>query len=192
MSDAVTLLPDPSTRLEEAFRVVHAQRMLGLPFLNPAISVEAIAFAPWKGCWLGVMLTPWSMNLLLTPRDSTAWRPLPLGAKRRYTFPAGDFDFISAEAEAIGDYMTCSLFSPVLEFADHETARRTAVLAREALLDPENAECGSSTAPGLRSDAASAATLGVFSDLEAKLTQQVSRRDLLHGRLARSDDAPRR
>ena len=48
------------------------------------------AFAPWKGYWLGVMLTPWFMNLMLAPRDPARWRPLPPGAKRRYAFPAGE------------------------------------------------------------------------------------------------------
>jgi len=193
MLDVAALLPDPSARLEEAFRAVQKEKMGGLPFLNPVIRVEAIAFAPWKGYWLGVMLTPWSMNLVLTPREPGAWRRLPLGEKRRYTFPAGDFDFISAEADAIGDYMACSLFSPVLEFADHETARRTATLAREALLDGANAEAvaGKMGAAGPQAYAAPVEASRVLTDLEARLAQRVSRRDLLHGRLAGSDDAAR-
>jgi len=189
MPDSATLLPDPSARLEDAFRAVQMERMRGLPFLNPAVRVEAVAFAPWKGHWLGVMLTPWSMNLILAPRDPAAWRQLPLGAKRRYTFPAGEFDFISAEAEAIGDYMTCSLFSPVLEFVDHETARQTAALAREALLDAANAEPapGEIAAPGPQGGGAPVEASRVLSEIEAKLAQRVSRRDLLHGRLSRSE-----
>ena len=140
MTDARSCLPDPSPRLEAAFRAVYAERMQGLAFVNAAVAVEAIGFAPWKHYWLGVMLTPWSMNLLLAPRETSAWRPLPPGEKRRYTFPAGAFDFISAREEAIGEYLICSLFSPVLEFADHATARQTALLAREALFDSANAE----------------------------------------------------
>jgi len=194
MPEVVPLLPDPSARLEEGFRAVHKEKMRGLPFLNPAIRVEAIGFAPWKSHWLGVMLTPWSMNLVLTPRDPTAWRRLPLGEKRRYTFPAGDFDFISAEAEAIGDYMACSLFSPVLEFADHETARQTAALAREALFDEANAEAAAGQMGTARPQAGAAPVeaSSVLTDLEARLAQRVSRRDLLHGRLGGSDDAARR
>lgn len=192
MTDARSTLPDPSARLETTFRAVYAERMLGLAFVNPAIRVEAIAFAPWKGYWLGVMLTPWAMNLLLAPRDPGAWRPLPLGEKRRYTFPAGSFDFVSAHTEAIGEYLLCSLFSPVLEFTDHETARQTAGLAREALFDVANAEPPES-AMGAATPASQATPgPGPLAELEAGLGTAISRRDLLHGRFSGEGDDRRR
>ena len=55
-------------------------------------------------------------------------------------FPPASFEFIGARDDAIGDYQTCSLFSPMLEFADHAKRGTTALLAREALFDPANAE----------------------------------------------------
>lgn len=188
MTDAAPLLPDPSARLEAAFRAVHAERMQGLAFVNPALRVEAVGFAPWKSCWLGVMVTPWSMNLLLMPRDASAWRPLPLGEKRRYCFPAGAFDFVSASDDAVGEYMVCSLFSPVLEFADHETARETARRACEALFDAANAEAP----PASATTGAHSTDRSPLAQLAAGLTTPVSRRDLLRGHFSRGDDAPRR
>lgn len=186
MSDALRLEADPSARLEAGFQVI-AMKMQGLPFFNPALRVEAIAFEPWKHYWLGVMLTPWSMNLLLAPRDAQAWKPLPLGEKRRYLFPAGSFDFIGAYDAAIGEYLICSLFSPLLEFADHETARETARLARGALFDVENAE-----GPQLSGEDVSAAiaparqaTPHRLATLDASLAAPLSRHDLLHGRFLR-------
>ncbi len=141
MTDGLRLLPDPCARLESAFSAIYAERMRrpGLRATRPSASRQS-RFAPWKGYWLGVMLTPWSMNLLLAPRDPAAWRPLPEGEKRQLSFPAGSFDFISAHSAAIGEYLVCSLFSPLLEFADHETARQAALLARDALFDAANAE----------------------------------------------------
>ncbi len=168
-------LPDPSARLEAAFRHIEA-RMHGLAFVNPAIRVEAVAFAPWKSYWLGVMVTPWSMNLLLLPREPGAWRPLAPGEKRRYAFPAGSYDFISARDPALGDYLACSLFSPVLEFADHDTARQTAVLARAALFDAAHAE-----APERLREAVTAEP-GPLAEIAASLDAPLSRRDLLRGR----------
>ena len=193
MTDTVSLQPDPSAQLENAFRTVHAERMQGLAFVNPALRVEAVAFEPWRGYWLGVMLTPWSMNLMLTPRDSAAWRPLRVGDKRRYFFPAGEFDFISASDEAIGEYLICSLFSPVLEFADHETARETARLAREALFDVTNAE-RADTPPGNAIAGTSNATAtapGPLAQLRAGLETPITRRELLHGHLSGGSDASR-
>lgn len=194
MSDGATWLPDPSARLETAFRAVYAERMQGLAFVNAAVGVEAIGFAPWKHYWLGVMLTPWSMNLLLAPGDPGAWRPLPPGEKRRYAFPAGDFDFISARAPAIGEYLTCSLFSPLLDFADHATARQTALLAREALFDVANAEQPELPVANLTRPASGAVapdTPGALTQLEARLAAPITRRDLLHARLhGDTDESP--
>ena len=147
-----------------------------------AVGVEAIGFAPWKHYWLGVMVTPWSMNLLLAPRDPGAWRPLPAGEKRRYTFPAGSFDFISAHADAIGEYLICSLFSPLLEFADHETARHTALLAREALFDSANAEAPELPVANSTPRRQMRPRAGPLAQLEASLATPMSRRDLLHAR----------
>jgi [NiFe] hydrogenase assembly HybE family chaperone len=190
MPDAAALLPDPSAKLENAFRAVHAQSMQGLAFVNPALRVEAVAFAPWKGYWLGVMLTPWSMNLLLMPREISAWRSLPPGEKRRYSFPAGAFDFIGACVDAVGEYMVCSLFSPVLDFADHETARETARLARDALFDVANAE-SPPAATGSAATIGPATAPGALAQLAAGLAAPISRCDLLHGRFSRGDDASR-
>lgn len=182
MTDAAPPLPDPSTCLESVFGAVYAERMAGLAFVNPAVRVEAVAFAPWKGYWLGVMLTPWSMNLLLAPREGDAWRPLPPGEKLRFSFPAGSFDFISAHTDGIGEYLVCSLFSPLLEFADHETARQTAALARAALFDAANAEVPEEPIGGNLSPRP-------LAELQARLDTPVSRRDLLHGRLPGGGDA---
>lgn len=188
MTDAPSPLPDPSACLESTFRTVYADRMRGLAFVNAAVRVEAIAFAPWKGYWLGVMLTPWSMNLVLMPRNAAAWRTLPPGEKRRYTFPAGSFDFISARSDGIGEYLTCSLFSPVLEFADHETARLTATAARAALFDATNLEPtdiplrpGSPQhggEDGARSEDGAVRPVEV---LRRNLSAPISRREFMHG-----------
>lgn len=132
-------LPDPSPRLEAAFRAT-AARMAGLGFVNAALHVEAVDFAPWEGHWLGVMVTPWAMNLMLLPRDAAAWQPLRPGDKRHYDFPSGAYEFIGARDPALGEYQMCSLFSPVQQFADHDTARIAAKVARRALLDARTAD----------------------------------------------------
>lgn len=152
-------------------------RELGLA--NPALDVEAVGFAPWEGRWLGVMVTPWSMNLALAPLDAAAWRPLAQGAKRRYRFPAGIYEFIGAGDAAHGDYQICSLFSPMDAFADQEGARLVARLARDALLDPANADDASGARAG--GPARTAGEPGPLASLEAGLSSPLSKRELLHG-----------
>lgn len=178
--DAV--LPDPSARLTAVFRAA-AARMEGLDLVNPALSVEAVGFAPWGAHWLGVMLTPWFMNLTLLPRNPRAWLPLETGAKRRYAFPAGEYEFVGADDPVLGAYQVCSLFSPVHEFADHETARLVATLAREALFDAGNAaaaELPAADLPGAAADVAAAP--GPLAQLGQKQHAPLSKRDFLRGR----------
>lgn len=139
---------DPTARLEAAYRSIQADRMQGVPMLNPALGVAAVGFADWEGRWLGVMVTPWFMNLMLVPRDPAAWTPLRMGAKRKYALPAGEYEFIGGDDPAIGEYQMCSLFSPMFDFADMETATLTAKLALDALLDAAHAEPGAAPAAG--------------------------------------------
>jgi [NiFe] hydrogenase assembly HybE family chaperone len=172
----MTLRPDPSRALEATYREAHA-RMRGLPFVNPALSVEAVGFDAWEGHWLGVMVTPWFINLVLAPRDVARWQRIPRGDKRTYRFPAGEYEFIGAEEAAAGDFQICSLFSPVLEFEDHATARFVAEHARTALLDAANDERRSTTP-----------RREPLRDIERSLDKPMSRRELLRARFVTRDD----
>lgn len=178
MEDA---LPDPSARLTAAFHAA-AARMQGLDVVNPALAVEAVGFAPWEGHWLGVMLTPWFMNLTLLPRNPRAWQPLATGAKRCYAFPAGEYEFVGANDAMLGAYQVCSLFSPVHEFADHETARLVATLAREALFDAANAAVAEMPTANLTPAADLATEPGPLAQLGQKLDAPLSKRNFLRGR----------
>ena len=109
--------------------------MQGFPLLNPLLRVEAVGFRPWLSHWLGVLITPWFMNLLLIPREITAWRAAAPGDAIAYLFPSGTYEFISGLDEALGEYQACSLFSPMFQFTDQEAARLTALAALESLLD---------------------------------------------------------
>jgi [NiFe] hydrogenase assembly HybE family chaperone len=184
-TDTVTR-PDPTDSLEQAFNAV-AERMQGLGFVNPALRVQAVGFEPWESHWLGVMVTPWSINLLLLPCDPAAWRPIRPGEKQRYAFPAGRYDFIDAIDPAVGEYRMCSLFSPVLEFEDHATAVMVAELARAALFDASHAE-------PVEPEAADATASGPLAQLEQQASAPMSKRDFLRGRFLRPEapDVPRR
>lgn len=177
--------PDPSTGLVTAFRAA-ATRMRGLAFVNPNLDVAAIGFAPWSGHWLGVLLTPWFMNLVLAPREPDRWIDVAPGATRHYAFPAGDFEFIGARDDAVGVYQMCSLFSPVQEIADQETALLVAQLARDALFDAANAPAHAMPAGVLTPPAEPR-----HRALEEKLATPMSRRDLLRGRFVPPEHDPR-
>jgi [NiFe] hydrogenase assembly HybE family chaperone len=136
----------PAARLEAAYRAIAAERMRGLPVVNEALAVEAVGFAPWDAHWLGVLVTPWCMNLVLLPRERSKWPAARPGDKIAHRFPAGVYDFVAGREDTVGEYQACSLFSPMFEFADHAAARLTAQAALTALFDAVHDEAAPSPA----------------------------------------------
>lgn len=124
-----------AARLEGAFREIRRNRMQGVPILNAALEVEAVGLRPWNGHWLCALVTPWFINLVVLRGDGD-WRAVADRESVWHEFPSGRFEFRGASEPGLGEFHACSLFSPVLEFADHATARETARAALQALFDP--------------------------------------------------------
>lgn len=179
--------PDPAPVLERVFARIHATRMQGLPFLNPVLRVEAVGFRRWEGRWLGVLITPWFMNLVLLPDDAQAWQHARYGESVAYRLPSGVFEFISAQerraSEELGvdfsDYQSCSLFSPVFEFADQAGARATALAVMQALFEPQTQP--GAEGPGTERHGDNTAASAPAREA-AEPAQAVSKRDFLRGR----------
>jgi [NiFe] hydrogenase assembly HybE family chaperone len=157
--------------------------MAGVPILNPALSVEAVGFRPWGEHWLGILVTPWFMNLWLMPRVVARWQPIAVGASRHHVFPAGVFEFIGGFEPTIGDYQACSLFSPMFDFSDHCGARDTAVAAMEALFDAAHRGAPES---GL----VAAQSLSAAPAAAASAARPLSKRDFLFGQPRHGERGP--
>jgi [NiFe] hydrogenase assembly HybE family chaperone len=125
--------------LVAAFRRIEQTRMQGLPFLNPALRIEAVGFIPWESGALGVLITPWFMNLVLLP-GTADWRHLRVGSKVKHRFPSGCYEFTLGDEPGVGRYQSCSLFSPMHVFEDHAAAVATATEVMRGLQDEENRE----------------------------------------------------
>lgn len=183
MTDAALLQadrPSPAAALQQAFANVLDKQMRDMPMLNRALRVEPVGFRPWEDHWLGIVVTPWFMNLVLMPRVSAKWRPIRERESRHYVFPAGVFEFIGARDAALGDYQACSLFSPMFEFADQRQARDTAVAALDALFDATSRELPQVNAPRAGETAAA----------PARASPLLSKRDFLLGVPPRGDRGP--
>ena len=144
-----------AARVESTFERVRRERMAGLPFVNQALRVELVGLRRWRGLWLGVLVTPWFMNLLLLPGDGAAegeevparWPVVRTGEYAQFAFPAGVMSFLAGREGEVGEYLSCSLFSPVFEFAGHDVARQTAEACLTALFDPAAAGGGPTAEP---------------------------------------------
>jgi [NiFe] hydrogenase assembly HybE family chaperone len=188
------ICPDYLTEgLERLYRRIGQERMQGLPLLNPALRVKAIGFRQWQGRCLGVLVTPWFMNLMLLPSEGDEWRHLQIGEKQLHQLPSGPYEFIVGEEADIGRYQMCSLFSPMFEFADQETAEAAARAAMEALMDERNRDTIAThereigrrwrgEAEPTDSSQASADRPSAEMALSERLEQPLSRRALLRGR----------
>lgn len=129
---------DVKLLLESVFKRIRAERMAGVPILNDALEVEAVGFEEHDDMLLGVLVTPWFMNLMLLPIEQGEWKGQLNGGKSTLELPAGTFEFIAGFEDGIGEYRMCSLFSPVFEFGDHATAVATAAAVVEGVLRPVN------------------------------------------------------
>ena len=109
-------------KLESMFSEIARTRMADVPILNPALRVEAVGFREWEGRWIGVLVTPWTINLVLLPGQDAQLIPLALDEKSVWNFPSGAYEFMGLNEPAIGTCHICSLISPVTEFDTHEEA----------------------------------------------------------------------
>lgn len=150
--------------LESAFRHIARSRMAGVPILHPSLAVQAVGFAPApadagpQGMALGVLITPWFMNLVQLPLDDDAVLELPQpGLSQALAIGDWRFDFFGGEEEGLGRYAAASLFSPMAEFVDQAAAVAT---AREVLLQLRPvAAAPAVVAPVPRTEAAPASAL---------------------------------
>ncbi len=127
-------MKDPQTVseiIEHTFEKIRIENMQDIPILNARIHVQALGFQEYQGRIVGVIITPWLMNLILIPADEDNWVELSLGQKQTHKFPSGEYKFLVNELDNIGFCQTHSLFSPMNNFVSQEQA----VVAAENFLN---------------------------------------------------------
>lgn len=122
-------MSDTVAELVKHFETIDREHMQGLPIVNPQLFVEAVGFRSYEDHSVGVLITPWFMNLVLLP-GSDEWSVAEQGASAEFALPAGGYDFMISRDDALGTYLTAVLFRTVVDFPDQVTARG---VAREVL-----------------------------------------------------------
>jgi [NiFe] hydrogenase assembly HybE family chaperone len=123
-----------STDLAERFCDIHKRRMQGLPFVNAKLNVEAVGFREFQDFEVGVLITPWFMNLILLPGADVS-AGVDQGHKINACFPCGDIEFTAAQDEELGLYFSAVLFSTVTDIPDQATARELATEVMKGMFD---------------------------------------------------------
>ncbi|MCP3867031.1 MAG: [NiFe]-hydrogenase assembly chaperone HybE [Gammaproteobacteria bacterium] len=102
--------------------------------------------------------------------------------------------FILGDEKGIGQYMSCSLYSPVFEFADQQMAVATAEAVMEGLMDRDNRQPPDMSGqrpraePGSTRPNTSAGHHGAQPPLDNPSDRLISRRDLLFGKISGTDE----
>ena len=131
------------------YEAIYEERMRDLPIVNPRLAVEAVGFERWEGQDLGVLITPWFMNLVLLP-DSDRLAGLPQGEELRCEFPSGPCDLTVYQDEGLGTYLAAVLFRTVVDFPDQDIARAVAEEAlANVLAEPPAKDTGTVSRRGL-------------------------------------------
>jgi [NiFe] hydrogenase assembly HybE family chaperone len=122
--------------LVERFRQIDAE-MQDLPIYNDRVVIEAIGFRPFgDAALLGVLLTPWFMNVIVLPIEPAPMDMTDVGRTVSVELPAGPRIFAIGGDDALGLYKFHSLQSPMLGFTLPGQARAAAQRLLAALTTP--------------------------------------------------------
>lgn len=128
---------DPQPFFQAGFQKVLEKRMQGLPILAPHIRVRVLPFRRVDDKWLGVAVTPWSVQALLAPAQAKNWKRIRPGVNVDETLPGGDFTFLAVMDSILGEYRMCSLKSPVSDFEDQAAAETFAKVCMDLMSTPQ-------------------------------------------------------
>jgi len=123
-----------SARLAEHFAELYERCMKDMPICNPHLRVACVGFRPFGDFNVGIVLTPWFMNVCASPRAGAPKVEDRPGATRSLLLPAGSLDFLATDLDGFDRLLFASLFSPMETFVDHAAALATAEAAMDALM----------------------------------------------------------
>lgn len=126
--------------LVENFDRIGRESMAGLPFYNDALVVEAVGFDRFGDERLGVLITPWFMNLMLIADEPIAYSENANGARRQVELPGGPETLLCGGTEEFGMFHARSLASPMDVYKSQDQVRAAARIALARALTPPQVE----------------------------------------------------
>ncbi len=129
MSESIIgLAENPQPLLERLFGLIAEREMRALPFYQPQIPVRACGFQLFERQWVGALLTPWMLSLLVLPGPGQTWPRRPVGSRLALALPCGNLGFTVGEVAGCGQYLGGSLLSPL---SAHLAAGQAVQLAQQ-------------------------------------------------------------
>ena len=132
-------MADTTRKMVQQFETIYVEHMHDLPIVNNALQVEAVGFHEYHGHQLGVLVTPWFMNIILLP-GVDSWSNSSQGDTSIIDFPSGRMEFAVSHDKMLGTYLSAVAFRGVMELADQATARKLALEVLDNLMKPPRDE----------------------------------------------------
>jgi len=103
---------NPAPLLAAQYERIAREEMQALPFYHPdmPIVVECVLF---EGQWLGCVLTPWMLSLVVLPGPDQLWPVRSSSERLALQLPCGNLTFMVGELPETGQLLACSLMSPI-------------------------------------------------------------------------------
>lgn len=127
----------PEQFFETGFSKIARTRMKDLPINNPRLRVRAFGFERFGDDWMGCVVTPWSILVVLACGNRSTWKHVPTTKVRPIELPSGEYEFMGMNDSILGEYQACSLMSPVSELRDQRTAEAIAQQAWWLMRQPQ-------------------------------------------------------
>ena len=132
-------MADTIAKMVQQFETIYVEHMQNLPVVNKALQVEAVGFHDYHGDQLGVLITPWFMNLILLP-GVDSWSGSKQGDTASIDFPSRRIEFAVSHDKMLGTYLSAVAFRGVVELDDQSKARKLAFEVLSDLMKPPRNE----------------------------------------------------
>lgn len=113
MTTSTGFMHNPAGQLVDAFERVAWRALHDLDFLHPAMPVHASRFTLFESQWVGCLIAPWMLSALILPGPDQVWERRAIGDKIALALPSGTVLFTVGELDDLGQYLACSLMSPL-------------------------------------------------------------------------------
>lgn len=103
---------NPAPLLVAQYERIAQQEMQALPFYHPAMPIVAECTL-FEGQWLGCVLTPWMLSVVVLPGPEQLWPVRSSSARLALQLPCGNLTFMVGALPETGQLLACSLMSPI-------------------------------------------------------------------------------
>ena len=103
---------DPAPLLAAQYERIAREEMQALPFYHATMPIVAQCVL-FEGQWLGCVLTPWMLSLVVLPGPDQLWPVRSNSDRLALQLPCGNMTFMVGELPETGQLLACSLMSPL-------------------------------------------------------------------------------